>query len=106
MDRVTGLAIDTLNQSLLVLDTGDILHEYTYAGALIGAPVPTDEIAANGQGLAYDASIGRLFVTTQELSLVTVFDDPARIVPEPSSLLLGGSGFALLVTAALRCRCR
>jgi len=83
----TGLAFDELNNSLLLLTSDDSVYEYGTDGTLIGQPLASDIVQGNGLGLAYDSSIGRLYVTSQLDNSVTVFDDPNR-VPEPSSVFL------------------
>lgn len=92
----TGLALDPGNNTLLALEDGDTLYEYKLDGTLIGQIISSDQIFENGQGLAYDPAIGRLYATTQAPGRITIFDDPARVVPEPTSLsLLSLGGLAL-----------
>ena len=79
----TGLAYDELNNSLLLLESSnDTLFEFAPNGSLIGQMVGVDLIVENGQGLAYDSSLGRLFVTSQTGN-VAIWDDPSRAIPEP-----------------------
>ena len=92
---LSGLAIDTVNNTLLAMADNDFVYEYAFNGALLGTPVATDQLNGNGLGLAYDSSIGRLYASSQE-GYVSVFDDPARAVPEPATaglLLLGSAVF-------------
>jgi len=100
----TGLAYDGFNNSLLLLETGDTLFEYQTDGVLIGEIIDTDIITGNGFGLAYDSSIGRLWVTsTDTTGRITIFDDPSR-VPEPGGSALLAACVALLFSSRRR-RC-
>jgi hypothetical protein len=92
----TGLAIDTRNNTLLLLEDNDKLYEYHMNGTLVGQPIATDMIPDNGQGLAYDSSTGRLYATTQQgPGRVTIFDDASR-VPEPASWMLALGALAVI----------
>jgi hypothetical protein len=84
----TGLAYDSINHTLLALETDDALREYRLNGNTLGTVIPSDVINGNGQGLAYIASTGTLYVTSQIPNVITVFSDPARQVPEASTGLL------------------
>ena len=93
----TGLALDPVNNTLLAMDDPDTVFEYRFDGTSLGAVIPTDQLSGNGQGLAYNASIGRLYATSQTPGIVTFFDDPSR-VPEPASLAtLGVAAASVLV---------
>ena len=83
----TGLAYDDFNDTLLLLETNDSLFEFEVDGAALGEIVNNDLVTGNGQGLAYDSSLGRLFVTSQG-GEIAIWDDPSRAVPEPSGMLL------------------
>ena len=96
----TGLALDPVNNSLLALEDNDTLLEYRTNGTFLGTRLASDVIPNNGQGLAYDATIGRLYVTSQMPGHVTFFDDPSR-VPEPAC-----SAIALLGMVLASCRRR
>jgi hypothetical protein len=97
----TGLAIDKRSNSLLALEDNDTLFEYRFDGTLIGQIIATDQIFENGQGLAYDSNIGRLYATTQIPGVVTVFDDPSR-VPEPPTVVF--AGMAIVAAIGIRTR--
>ena len=93
--NVTGLALDPVSNSLFIMESDfDSVSEYRFNGTLVGVAVAADQIPDNGQGLAYDPSIGRLYATTQGPGVVTFFDDPSR-VPEPGGLALVGGAAAL-----------
>lgn len=94
----TGMAIDPVRNTLLLLTNEfDEVQEYSTSGVFLSTLISGDIIPDNGQGLAYDAMLGRLFVTSQS-GIVSVFQDSARVVPEPlASRLL----FQVLAIVAL-----
>jgi len=96
----TGLAIDPISRTLLLLETDDKVLEYKLDGTPLGAAIGTDQIAENGQGLAYDPSTGTLYASAQYSDHITVFSDPSRVIPEPSSFVVS-AGLAL---AIIKCR--
>jgi hypothetical protein len=92
----TGIALDPVSNTLLTMESdSDSVDEYRFDGTLVGQVITTDQIPFNGQGLAYDPSIGRLYATSQQPGVVTFFDDPSR-VPEPSGVAMGAIAMALL----------
>ncbi len=99
--RWTGLAYDDFNDTLLLLETDDdTLFEYQTDGTLLGEIVSNDMVTGNGQGLAYDSSLGRLWVTSQN-GRVAIWDDSSRAVPEPSgktTILLGATLLSIIVS--------
>jgi hypothetical protein len=100
----TGLAIDTRNDSLLLLQNdGDLVDEYSTGGVFLGQPVATDLIPSNGQGLSYNHELGLLYATSQQ-GVVSVFSDPGRI-PEPSSIHLL-SALCIASSSGILARCR
>jgi uncharacterized protein YjiK len=82
----TGMTLDPVHNTLLLLTNEfDELQEYSTSGSFLGTLIPGDIIPDNGQGLAYDPALGRLYVTSQS-GIVSVFEDPSRAVPEPSAV--------------------
>lgn len=73
----TGLAIDLISDTLLLLETDDRLYEFAKDGTLIGQLLDEDEVTDNGQGLYYDSTRARLYATGQA-GFVSVFQDPSR----------------------------
>jgi hypothetical protein len=92
----TGLALDPVNNTLLAMDDPDTVYEFRFDGTALGPVIPTDQLPNNGLGLAYDASIGRLYATSQTPGVITFFDDPSR-VPEPGSLVLAACAAGIFV---------
>jgi hypothetical protein len=84
----TGLAVDSVQRTLLALETDDSVREYELDGTSLGTIIPADLIDGNGQGLGYDASSGTLYVTAQIPNEVSVFRDPGRTIPEASTTWL------------------
>jgi hypothetical protein len=102
----TGLALDGGRGTLLAMEDGDTVYEFRPDGTPLGAVVTTDQIPDNGFGLAYDAALGRLYATGQ-FGPVVVFDDPARVVPEPATVgLIAAAALGLVGAARRRVRAR
>lgn len=91
----TGLAIDEINNTLILLKNTDTVYEFKYDGTLIGQIISTDMIAQNGQGLAYDSMSGTLWATGQ-FGKLTILQDASR-VPEPATLSLLALGAAAML---------
>ena len=76
---VTGLAIDEAAGTLLILESNDdLVYEYDFDGASLGAVIASDQVPDNGQGLFYDAYTATLYATTQTPATLTIFQDPDR----------------------------
>lgn len=86
----TGLALAPPSNTLFLMDDNvdDTVWEYTFAGALVGQVITTDQMTGNGLGLAYDPATAILSATSQE-GRVSFFQDISR-VPEPATMALIG----------------
>ena len=96
----TGLAVDAVRRTLLALETDDQLIEYELDGTKLGLALG-DDPAGNGQGLAYNAGTGRLYVTSQIGDVVSIYRDASR-VPEPGSGPLLVAAIAASLSSRLR----
>jgi hypothetical protein len=96
---LTGIAIDTINNTLLLLRAegpggadgplDDELYEFTTDGVNLGRRWASSAVEGNGLGLEYLPELGTLYVGSR------VFADPSR-VPEPTTI-----GFLITVALSL-----
>ncbi len=99
----TGIDVDPVSDTLLLLNGDDLFFEYSFDGSVVDTLVASDQIAKEGFGFIYNEVDATLYAPgTPGLfgdppASMTVFQDPTRpVVPEPGSLVLLSVGLLMI----------